>query len=108
MELNIMPSSRTTMQTSVDGEQRTARDFFEKCENYGREIGGRFLRVSEIQASGLYVYFERFEGRDGCAPGYIWMDGRKVLMFGSNDYLDLITHPKVQEAATAAVARYGT
>jgi 8-amino-7-oxononanoate synthase len=29
-------------------------------------------------------------------------------MFGSNDYLDLITHPKVKEAAVHAVRKYGS
>ena len=36
------------------------------------------------------------------------MGKRKVLMFGSNDYLDLITHPKVKEAAAHAVKKYGS
>jgi len=36
------------------------------------------------------------------------MGRRKVLMFGSNDYLDLITHPKVKEAAVQAVKKYGS
>ncbi len=36
------------------------------------------------------------------------MGNRKVLMFGSNDYLDLITHPKVKEAAIQAVRKYGS
>jgi 8-amino-7-oxononanoate synthase len=36
------------------------------------------------------------------------MGKRKVLMFGSNDYLDLITHPKVKEAAVQAVKKYGS
>jgi len=29
-------------------------------------------------------------------------------MFGSNDYLDLITHPKVIEAAISAINKYGS
>ena len=36
------------------------------------------------------------------------MGDRKVLMFGCNDYLDLITHPKVKEAAVQAVRKYGS
>src|SRR5260370_41966079 len=36
------------------------------------------------------------------------MGNRKVLMFGSNDYLDLITRPKVLEAATTALHKYGS
>jgi 8-amino-7-oxononanoate synthase len=36
------------------------------------------------------------------------MGKRKVLMFGSNDYLDLINHSKVKEAATTAIKKYGS
>ena len=48
------------------------------------------------------MYFEVFGDREGCGPGEVRMGKRKVLMFGSNDYLDLITHPKVKEAAVQA------
>src|ERR1043165_8655027 len=54
------------------------------------------------------MYFEVFEDRDGCEPGEVRLGNRKVLMFGSNDYLDLITHPKVIEAATLAISKYGS
>jgi 8-amino-7-oxononanoate synthase len=77
-----------------------SNDIFEKCR--------KFTRPGDLQAAGLYMYFEVFGDRDGCGPGEIRMGPRKVLMFGSNDYLDLITHPKVQENALAALKRYGT
>ena len=54
------------------------------------------------------MYFEVFGDREGCGPGEVRMGNRKVLMFGSNDYLDLITHPKVKEAAMQAVKKYGS
>ena len=38
----------------------------------------------------------------------VTMEGRKVLMFGSNSYLGLTNHPKVIEAAVEAVKKYGT
>lgn len=83
--------------------RRTAggsNDLFEKCRN--------FTRPADLQAAGLYMYFEVFNEREGCGPGEVRMGKRKVLMFGSNDYLDLITHPKVKEAAAYAVRKYGT
>ncbi len=98
-----------TPSRSATGSDTAARgDFLAKCQNYGRNLGGQFVRPCDAQAAGLYVYFEVFSGREGCSPGEIWMGDRRILMFGSNDYLDLITHPKVKEAAAAALRRYGT
>ncbi len=86
--------------TRVNSTSGSSGDVFEKCRS--------FTRPQEFQAAGLYMYFEVFGDRDGCGPGEIRMGERKVLMFGSNDYLDLITHPKVVEEASAALRRYGT
>ncbi|WP_282016176.1 aminotransferase class I/II-fold pyridoxal phosphate-dependent enzyme [Marinifilum flexuosum] len=36
------------------------------------------------------------------------IEGQEVLMFGSNNYLGLNNHPKIKEAATAAINKYGT
>jgi 8-amino-7-oxononanoate synthase len=97
------------MEVSTQNHATTGtRDILEKCRNYGRVVAGRFMRPSDVQAAGLYVYFEVFGDREGCAPGEARIQGRKILMFGSNDYLDLTTHPKVKEAALQALRRYGT
>ena len=40
--------------------------------------------------------------------GRVVLDGREVIVLGSNNYLGLSTHPKVIEAAVAAVREYGT
>ncbi len=67
------------------------------------------LGSADLQAAGLYMYFEVFFGeREGCGPGEIRMGNRKILMFGSNDYLDLITHPKVLEESARALRKYGS
>jgi len=95
-----------TTSTTVAHTRKTAgslsrsTDLFEKCRN--------FTRPGELQAAGLYMYFEVFGEREGCGPGEVRIGHRKVLMFGSNDYLDLITHPKVKEAAAQAVRKYGS
>ena len=88
--------------TDITGKKKgsASNDIFEKCRN--------FTRPSDLQAAGLYMYFEVFGDREGCGPGEVRMGRRKVLMFGSNDYLDLITHPKVKEAAAHAVKKYGS
>jgi 8-amino-7-oxononanoate synthase len=86
----------------ITGKKRGSgsNDIFDKCRN--------FTRPSDLQAAGLYMYFEVFGDREGCGPGEIRMGSRKVLMFGSNDYLDLITHPKVKESAAQAIKKYGS
>ncbi len=93
------------MRTSATGSairKKTggSNDIFEKCRN--------FTRPNDLQDAGLYMYFEVFEERKGCEPGEVRLGNRRVLMFGSNDYLDLITHPKVIEAAISAIHKYGS
>jgi 8-amino-7-oxononanoate synthase len=91
------------MTSDIAGKKKKAsgsNDLFEKCRN--------FTRPSDLQSAGLYMYFEVFGDREGCGPGEVRIGKRKVLMFGSNDYLDLITHPKVKEAAAQAIRKYGS
>lgn len=87
-------------QAAPERKRRGTGDLFEKCR--------KFTRPQDLQSAGLYMYFEVFQDREGCGPGEVRVNGRKVLMFGSNDYLDLITHPQVTEAAHEALRRYGT
>ncbi len=56
-------------------------------------------------ASGIYPYFLPLQDTEGSE---VIMDGRRILMIGSNNYLGLTTHPKVREAAIEAIKRYGT
>jgi 8-amino-7-oxononanoate synthase len=98
MELRTMRVSTSELTAKRKGSG--SNDIFEKCRN--------FTRPSDLQAAGLYMYFEVFGDREGCGPGEVRMGRRKVLMFGSNDYLDLITHPKVKEASTQAIKKYGS
>jgi 8-amino-7-oxononanoate synthase len=98
MELRTMRLSTSDITGKKKGS--ASNDIFEKCRN--------FTRPSDLQHAGLYMYFEVFGDREGCGPGEVRIGKRKVLMFGSNDYLDLITHPKVKEAATQAIKKYGS
>ena len=44
----------------------------------------------------------------GSAAPEVIIDGKKVLMFSSNDYLSLSAHPRVIEGAINAIKLYGT
>ena len=55
--------------------------------------------------AGIYPYFRAIESEQDTE---VQINGKKVLMFGSNSYLGLTNHPKVKEAAIEAVKKYGT
>jgi len=55
--------------------------------------------------AGIYPYFRAIESEQ---DSVVIINGKKVLMFGSNSYLGLTNHPKVKEAAKAAIDKYGT
>lgn len=59
----------------------------------------------QIMEKGIYPYHRAISGQQSTE---VMMEGRKVLMFGSNSYLGLTNHPKVIEAAIEAVKKYGT
>ena len=75
-------------------------DIFEKiyCDE-------RLERAREAKERGLYPYFLPLEGTEGTE---VIVDGRSVIMIGSNNYLGLTTNPRVLEAAKRAVDEFGT
>lgn len=72
-------------------------DLFKKCYE--------FTRADEIKELGVYPYFRPIEDNDG---PIVTIEGRKVVMAGSNNYLGLTSHPHVKEAAIKAIEKYGT
>jgi 8-amino-7-oxononanoate synthase len=72
-------------------------DIFTKCFE--------FTRADEVKALGVYPYFRPIEENEGPV---VQIEGRKIIMAGSNNYLGLTAHPKVVEAAVKAVEKYGT
>ena len=61
--------------------------------------------VPQVIASGLYPYFRAIERNEGTRA---IVDGREVIMAGSNNYLGLASDPRVKEAAELAIHQYGT
>ncbi|HDL49543.1 MAG TPA: pyridoxal phosphate-dependent aminotransferase family protein [Actinobacteria bacterium] len=76
---------------------RAFADVFEKALTYDR--------ARQAREAGFYPYFLPLESNEGSEAIY---HGRRILMFGSNNYLGLTTHPKVREAARRAISELGT
>jgi 8-amino-7-oxononanoate synthase len=65
----------------------------------------QYTSAAKVRALGLYPYFRTIASAQDTE---VLIEGRKVLMLGSNSYLGLTNHPKIKEAARAAVEKYGT
>lgn len=81
----------------MDTQELQQVALFEKCR--------QFTKAREIQAAGLYPYFNPISESEDTV---VVIDGRKRIMLGSNNYLGLTHHPKVLEAASRALSRYGS
>jgi 8-amino-7-oxononanoate synthase len=71
---------------------KIARDPVLKAANMGRE-------------QGIYPYFRPLSETEGTE---VVIEGHRLIMIGSNNYLGLTTHPKVRQAAIDAIRHYGT
>ncbi|MEX0723791.1 MAG: aminotransferase class I/II-fold pyridoxal phosphate-dependent enzyme [Gracilimonas sp.] len=75
----------------------TNTDIFSKAFN--------FTKADEVKAMGLYPYFKPLEATDGTI---VEIEGRKVIMAGSNNYLGLTNDQRTIKAAQEALTKYGT
>ncbi len=73
------------------------KDVFDKCF--------KFMTADNARKMGVYPFFRPLDFNNGPVAQ---LEGREVIMLGSNNYLGLTTHPKVREAAKAAIDKYGT
>lgn len=62
-------------------------------------------RPQKVAAAGLYPFFRIIESEQDTV---VTINGKQVLMFGSNSYLGLTTHPALKEASKAAIDKYGS
>ncbi len=72
-------------------------DIFKKC--------AEFTAARDARAAGLYPYFHPLSSAQ---EPEVTIDGKRMIMIGSNNYLGLTTHPRVKEAAIKAVEKFGT
>jgi 8-amino-7-oxononanoate synthase len=72
-------------------------DLFDKCK--------QFTRAREAMEAGYYPYFIPLDTTEGTE---VVINGQRLIMIGSNNYLGLTTHPKVRQAAIDAVRDFGT
>src|ERR1019366_9346698 len=64
----------------------------------------QYTSMAELRAEGLYLYMRKLESS---SESRVTVNGQELLMFASNNYLGLTTHPKVKQAAAKAMATYG-
>ena len=72
-------------------------ELFKKCRD--------FTIVKELIAAGIYPYFKELASEQ--APEVV-IEGKKFIMFGSNNYLGLANDPRMKQAAIDAVKKFGT
>jgi 8-amino-7-oxononanoate synthase len=72
-------------------------DILQKCFDYSL--------ARELRNENLYPYFRRISSPQ---EPVVTIEGEKVIMLGSNNYLGLTNHPEVKQASSEAVLKYGT
>ena len=73
-------------------------DIFEKCAKATEYESG-------LKESGYYFFFRKLESPQ---DSEVVVNGKRVVMIGSNNYLGLTNHPRVKEAALKAIEKYGS
>lgn len=73
-------------------------DLFEKCAKATEYESG-------LKQSGHYFFFRKLESPQ---DSEVVVNGKRVIMIGSNNYLGLTNHPRVKEAALKAIEKYGS
>lgn len=77
----------------------SAVDLFRKVRSFKDQ------KAAKIAAIGFYPYYTAIQENHGSR---VVIDGRELIMIGSNNYLGLSWDRRVIEAATEATRRYGT
>lgn len=97
MDSRLVQDTSMAMKEQDTENRKQKTDIFEKCF--------KFTAAKELQKMGVYPFFRVIESAQ---DPEVTMNGRKMIMVGSNNYLGLTNHPKVKEAAIEAIKKYGT
>jgi 8-amino-7-oxononanoate synthase len=91
----------TTLENAITSRygllKNTERDILKKAFD--------FQSVDLLKSLRCYPYYQTIDQNEG--PEAI-INGEKVIMMGSNNYLGLTIHPEVRQAAMDAIQHYGT
>ncbi len=85
------------MSSEVEKTQQVTSDLFKKCHE--------FTTAKEVMAAGYYPYFRPISSALG---DEVIVNNKEMIMIGSNNYLGLVGHPKVKQAAAQAALKYGS
>jgi 8-amino-7-oxononanoate synthase len=72
-------------------------DLFERCY--------KFTEAKEAMKTGLYPYFHALQTAQDTE---VEIDGKRIIMIGSNNYMGLTSDPRTIKAAKDALDQYGT
>ena len=87
----------TKLARAVRAETVGTAPFFEKCY--------RYEDAARVRQTGFYSFFRVIESAQ---DPEVTIDGRRMVMLGSNNYLGLTNDPRVKEAAIEAIRKYGS
>lgn len=78
-------------------EKKITGDLFDKCQ--------KFTLAKEVEKIGYYPYFRALQSGQS---NEVYVQGKRMVMLGSNNYLGLTDDPRVKKAAIEAVEKYGS
>jgi len=97
VEEHLLNTNRQVAQPGSGTTKVSPNELFSKCRQY--------TRAADARRAGLYPYFRELSSGQGTE---VTVDGKSMVMVGSNNYLGLADDPRVEEAVIDAVRRYGT
>jgi 8-amino-7-oxononanoate synthase len=90
-------NTQPNLQDSMGYLHKGSKDVFQKAYD--------FVEADFIRGMNIYPYYQTIDSNEGT---HCIIEGKEVIMLGSNNYLGLTTHPEVRQASMDAVNEYGT